>query len=195
MTPPAAPPNPAQIEVDYPPQLSRGLIFVKWLLVIPHFLVIVVLGLIADIVLIISWFAVLFTGRFPRGLFDYMTGFYRWTYRATAYGVLLLTDQYPPFSLEDDPAYPVRLQFAYPERIPRWQPLVGWLLVIPAYICAYVLILITYLVVFIAWFAILFTGRYPEGLFDIVVIVLRWQVRVTTYMFWMNPEYPPFVWA
>jgi hypothetical protein len=191
------PPNPdypVRLDVDYPPHLSRLLIFVKWLLAIPHFIVLAVLAIAVDIVLVISWFAVLFTGRYPEGMFNFMVGFERWAMRVASY-YLLQTDQYPPFGLADDPAYPVRFQVDYPPKIARWRPLVHWLLAIPALIAAGVIGFVAYLTVIVAWFAILFTGRFPPGLFNVVTIALRWGARSRMYYYWMIEPYPPFVWA
>jgi hypothetical protein len=152
------------------------------------------MAIVVYVALLISWFAVIILGRYPEGLFNFLVGFQRWTARVAAY-VLLLTDKYPPFSLEDDPRYPVRLQIDYPPRIARWRPLVHWLLAIPALIAAAVLGIVGFFAVIIAWFAILFTGRYPESLFRAVTIALRWNARVNTYYYWMVERYPPFVWA
>lgn len=188
------PDYPVRLDVDYPQSLSRLLIFVKWLLAIPHYFVLLVLAIGAWFAIVIAFFAVLFTGRYPEGVFNYLVGVLRWAARVNAY-VLLMTDAYPPFSLEDDPAYPVRVQIDYPAHIANWRPLVHWLLAIPAAIAAYVIFLVAYVAVFLAWFAILFTGRNPQGLFDAALIGLRWQLRVSAYSYWMTEQYPPFVWG
>jgi hypothetical protein len=193
MTPPN-PDYPVRLEIDYPDRLSRLLIFVKWLLAIPHFIALWFLTIVAYVVVIISWFAVLITGSYPPGLFNYVVGFERWRARLGAY-LLLATDRYPPFSLADDPGYPVRLQVDYPQRIARWRPLVTWLLAIPALLGLLVVGIISYVAVIIAWFAILFTGRYPEALFNAVTVALRWQARVTLFAFFLTEQYPPFVWG
>jgi Domain of unknown function (DUF4389) len=192
-----APPNPEypiRLEVDYPDRLSRLLIFVKWLLAIPHFVVLWLLGIVTELLVIVCWFVVLITGRWPRGLFDFVVGFERWRMRVAAY-LLLQTDRYPPFSLADDPSYPVRLEVDHPERIARWRPILNWLLAIPAWIGAAILGLLAFLGSVLAWFAILITGRYPQGLFDLVTISLRWSTRVTLFTYWMTAAYPPFVYA
>jgi hypothetical protein len=194
---PVVPPNPeypVRLDIDYPPRLSRLLIFVKWLLAIPHFIALYVLAIVMYVVLLISWFGVLITGRYPESMFNFLVGVERWRARVSAY-LLLQTDRYPPFSFEDDPQYPVRLQVDYPPRIARWRPLLHWLLSIPAWIGAMIVILIAYIAVIIAWFAILITGRYPESLFRAVTIALRWTARVTIYYYWMVEPYPPFVWS
>jgi Domain of unknown function (DUF4389) len=191
---PSNPDYPVRLDVDYPPRLSRLLIWVKWLLAVPHYIALWALGIAASVVLFISWFAVLFTGRYPRGMFDFLVGYERWRQRVAAY-LLLQVDEYPPFSMEDDRSYPVRFEASYPERIARWRPLVHWLLVIPYLIVAAVIGLAAYLGVIIAWFAILFTGRYPQAIFDLVTIALRWSARATMYWYFMVEPYPPWVWA
>lgn len=192
-----AAPNPAypvRVDVDYPDRLSRLLIFVKWLLAFPHYVVLFFLAIGAYVVLIISWFAVIITGQYPQGMFNYMVGVLRWGMRVGAY-VFLMTDKYPPFSLEDDPSYPLRLEVDYPAKIARWRPLVHWLLAIPVEIVSAVIGIIAYICVFIAWFAILITGRMPQGMFDPILIWFRWNMRVSVFRFWMTEQYPPFVWA
>jgi hypothetical protein len=192
--PPPNPDYPARLDVDYPERLSRLLIFVKWLLAFPHYIALTFLGIGALVVAIISWFAVLFTGRYPEGMFDFMVGVQRWGVRVGAY-VLLLTDKYPPFSLEDDPSYPVRLEVDYPEGIARWRPLLHWLLVYPVAIALYLFFFLGFGAALLGWFAILFTGRLPRGLFNAIVVMLRWTVRHNVYYYWMVERYPPFVWA
>lgn len=191
---PQNPDYPVRLEVDYPTRLSRLLPLVKWLLAIPHYIALWLLGIGALVVLIISFFAVLFTGTYPPSMFNYLVGLERWRARVSAY-LLLQTDRYPPFSLDDDPSYPVRFEVDYPVRIARWRPLVHWLLAIPALIASAVIGFVASLGVIVAFFAILFTGRYPQGIFDLVTIGLRWYARVVIYSLWMTETYPPFVWA
>ena len=90
---------PADLHVEYPEQLSRGLIFVKWLLAIPHYVVLLAPTVASTVAVILAWFAILFTGRYPRGLFDFVVGVLRWGNRVWAYAILLSTDRYPPFRL------------------------------------------------------------------------------------------------
>src|SRR6185437_13544427 len=145
VTDPSGPPSPnypAGFEITYPSELNRWLPLVKWLLVIPHLIVLFFVGIGAFFVLIYGFFAVLFTGRWPRGAFDYLVGTLSWTYRVLAY-YHLMTDAYPPFSLADDPGYPLRLNVDYPERVERWRPLVQWLLAIPYLFVAGVLYWLT----------------------------------------------------
>ena len=122
---------PVQLGVVEPAEYNRWLPLVKWLLAIPHYFALVFLGIGALVVLVIAFFAVLFTGDYPRGMFDYLLGVQRWALRVSAY-VLLMVDEYPPFTLDDDPSYPARLEIAYPEEgVDNWRPLVHWLLIIP----------------------------------------------------------------
>ena len=191
---PPSPQYPAQLEIAYPPELNRWLPLVKWLLVIPHYFVLIFLGIGEFFVNVFAWFAVLFTGRFPRGAFDYLVGVQRWSYRVYAYHMFMV-DPYPPFSLDDDPNYPLRLEVEYPERIANWRPLVHWLLVIPYAICAAILFYFTLLLAFIAFFTVLFTKKIPRGMFELMVPGLRWQLRSNIYSYWMTAQYPPFIWG
>jgi hypothetical protein len=199
--PPAAPPTavgpaadyPVHLDVDRQDDYSRFMPLIKWLLAIPHFIVLIVLGIGAAIVAFISFFAVLFTGRYPEGMFNYMVGFHRWATRVIAY-TFLMVDPYPPFTLDDDPSYPVRFDIDYPEHVERWRPLLTWLLVIPFLIVAYFVYILAEIMVFFAFFTILFTRQFPEGLFNIAKIGLRWNARGSAYAYWMVTRYPPFVW-
>lgn len=194
---PSGPPSPdyvAAFEISYPSELNRWLPLVKWLLVIPHFIVLLFVGIGAFFVAIFGFFAVLFTGRWPRGAFDYMVGTFRWAYRVAAY-FHLMVDAYPPFSLADDPNYPVRLEVEYPERIDNWRPLVQWLLAIPYLFIAGVLYWLTGILTFIAFFTILFTKQIPRGMFELMVPGLRWNLRGNAYAYFLVGRYPPFVWG
>jgi hypothetical protein len=194
---PAGPPSPlypAKLELAYPPELNRWLPLVKWLLLIPHYIALAFVGIGAFFVSIFAFFAVLITGRWPRGAFEYMVGTFRWGYRVSAY-FHLMTDAYPPFSLNDDPSYPVRLTVPYPEHVDRWRPLVQWLLAIPYLWIAGILYALTGLLTFIAFFTILFTKSIPRGLFELMVPGLRWNFRGNAYAYFLTTRYPPFVWG
>jgi uncharacterized membrane protein HdeD (DUF308 family) len=191
--PPVAPPGyPVSFDVEYPERLSRWKIFVKWILAIPHFIIVYLLLVVAGVLQFIAFFAILFTKKWPRGLFDFTVQIYRWTLNTYVYALLLLRDDYPPFSGEAG-EYPLTLDVQYDENLSRWQIFVKWLLAIPHYIVLAFLMLAAYVAVFIAFFAILFTGRYPRGLFDFVVGTVRWMIRVQAYSHWlMTDRYPPF---
>jgi Domain of unknown function (DUF4389) len=177
-----------QFDVVYPDRLSRLMIFIKWLLAIPHYIVLFLLGIAAVFVTFIAWFAILITGSYPRSLFDFNLMVMRWGARVTGY-VILLTDDYPPFG---EGEHPVNLALDYPSRLSRLLIFIKWLLAIPHYIILYVLQFVASVILFIAFFAILFTARYPRGLFDFVVGYYRWSYRVQAYVGLMTDAYPPF---
>lgn len=192
---------------------SRGLWLVKWLLLVPHLVVLFFLWLAFPLLTVVAFVAILVTGRYPRPLFDFNLGVLRWTWRVWCYGYgALATDRYPPFSLDEEPDYPATLDVAYPERLSRGLVLVKWwLLAVPHYLVVaffaggggFVLWewgegwlgfdggLVTLLTLF-AGVALLFTGRYPRGIFDLVVGMNRWVLRVGAYAALMTDEYPPF---
>ena len=148
-----------------------------------------VLGAVASVVAVIAWFAILFTGRFPDGLWNLAALYLRWRVRAIAY-LTLLRDEYPPFG--DEP-YPAELILPRPTD-PRNKLTVAFriFLAIPQLIAVAVLGLAWGITSIIAWFSILFTGDYPEGLYEFGVGVLRWSTRVEAYVLLLRDEYPPF---
>jgi hypothetical protein len=181
---------PLHYTVPYPEKLSRLLIFVKWLLAIPHFIIVAALGYAAAAVTVVAFFAILFTGRYPRGLFNLVVGINRWSANVTAY-TYLFRDEYPPFSL-DPGRYPVDYDVPYPDRLSRWLIWVKWLLVIPHQVVVGLLSIVGFFFGFIAWFAILFTGRYPRGLFNFNVGLQRWILRIGAYSGLLRDEFPPY---
>jgi hypothetical protein len=188
----AAADYPARYDLEYPERLSRWKIFLKWLFAIPHFIIVYLLQIVGGVMTFIAFFAILFTKKWPKGMFDFMVQIQRWTTNVFVYGVTLQRDEYPPFS-GDAGEYPLQLEIDYDENLSRWMIFVKWLLVIPHLIVLAFLLLAAYVVVFIAFFAILFTARYPRGLFDFVVGVSRWTLRVNAYAQWlMTDRYPPF---
>jgi hypothetical protein len=188
----AAADYPVRFDVEYPEQLSRWKIFVKWILAIPHFIIVYLLQIVAGVLVLVAFFAILFTKKWPRGLFDFMLQIERWTMNTVVYALTLQRDEYPPFSGESG-EYPVQLEVDYDENLSRWLIFVKWLLILPHLIVLTVLAIVAYIVAFIAFFAILFTGRYPRGMFDFVTGVLRWAIRVQAYGHWlMTDRYPPF---
>jgi hypothetical protein len=200
---------PLEVEGRLDPQLSRWLWLVKWLLAIPHFVVLAFLWIAFFVLTFVALVAIVFTGRYPRSLFEFNVGVLRWTWRVGFYTYAALgTDRYPPFTLGSAADYPARLEVAYPERLSRGLALVKWwLLAIPQYVivafflgsgagarfswAASGLGLIDVLVVF-AGVALLFTGRYPRGMFDLAVGLDRWALRVAAYAGLMTDRYPPF---
>jgi hypothetical protein len=182
-----------RLDIDRQEEYHRWLPLVKWLLGIPHLVVLVFVAIGAAFVWIYGFFAIIITGRFPRGAFDYLVGAYRWSTRVNAY-LRLMVDPYPPFTLEHDPEYPARLELDYPESVERWRPLVAWLLIIPYAIVASLINIVAGFATLFAFFAILFTKRYPEGLFEIVLISTRWNARAIAYAHAALTKYPEFAW-
>ncbi len=212
--PPAATAYPVALSGRLDPGLSRWLWLVKWILVIPHYIVLFFLWIAFGVLWIVAFFAILFTGRYPRGIFDFNLGVLRWTWRVAFYSYWALgTDRYPPFTLADVPDYPARLDVQYPERLSHWLPLVKWLLAIPHLILVAIFVggwgwgwdwgwssgawgfgvagLVGILVV-IAGFILLFTASYPRSIFEFVLGLDRWVYRVVAYVSLMRDEYPPF---
>jgi hypothetical protein len=183
---------PINLEADYPAAgIANWRPLVQWLLVIPHFIVLFFVAMGAYLAFIGVWFSVLFTRRYPPGIFNFIAGAFRWNNRVTGYQ-LLMTEAYPPFSLEEVP-YPIRTTIQYPENgIARWRPFFQGILVFPHFFVLGFLGFAAYFAYAWAWLAILFTGKYPPGAFNFITGVLRWGTRVYAYMLLMTEEYPPF---
>ncbi|MDJ0408277.1 DUF4389 domain-containing protein [Rhodococcoides fascians] len=210
---------PVTLTGERPQSLSRGLWIVKWLLAVPHYVVLVFLAAGFVVTTFVAGVAILFTGRYPRGLFHFNVGVLRWMWRVQFYSYSALgTDRYPPFTLHHA-SYPADLTVDYPEKLSRGKVLVKWwLLALPHYLVLSVLAGGWYagfrvtgnggdtgfagqpylfstalgVLVLIAGISLLFTGRYPKGLFDLVLGINRWVYRVAAYAALMTDDYPPF---
>lgn len=205
---------PVRVEASLDPHISRWLWLVKWFLAIPHFIVLAFLWMAFVVSTVIAFFAIVFTGRYPRSLFDFNVGVLRWSWRVHYYTFgALATDQYPPFSLADVPEYPAHLEIAYPQHLSRGLVWVKWwLLAIPHYVIVGIFVgggtwaawrfgsanlnwapggLLGVLVL-IAAVILMVTGRYPKQIFDLVLGLNRWVLRVAAYAGLMTDTYPPF---
>jgi hypothetical protein len=205
---------PVAVAGELQPDVSRWLWLVKWLLAIPHYIVLFFLWIAFGLLTIVAAFAILFTERYPRGIFDFNVGVLRWTWRVWFYSYWANgTDRYPPFTLDEAPDYPARLAVAYPERLNRWLWLVKWLLAIPHLILVGLFVGgwgwgwswganddwagwgfagLVGILVLIASVILLFTGRYPPTLFNFALGLDRWALRVAGYVGLMTDKYPPF---
>jgi hypothetical protein len=210
-------PYPVHVDASLDPSISRGLWLIKWLLLIPHYLVLAFLWVAFLAVSVVAFFAILVTGHYPRPLFDFNVGVLRWTWRVHYYGYAALgTDRYPPFTLADVPDYPAHLDVPYPGRLSRGLVLVKWwLLALPHYLVLSIFIGgglwassrgaangswgagldaggLVGLLVLIAAVMLLFTARYPKSLYALVMGMDRWALRVVAYAGLMTDAYPPF---
>ena len=210
-------PYPVHVDASLDPSASRGLWLIKWLLLIPHYVVLALLWVAFLVVSVVAFFAILVTSRYPRPLFDFNVGVLRWTWRVHYYGYAALgTDRYPPFTLADVPDYPAHIDVPYPGRLSRGLVLVKWwLLALPHYLVLSILVGgglwagsrgagdgnwsgglgaggLVGLLVLIAAIMLLFTARYPKSLYDLIVGMDRWSLRVAAYAALMTDAYPPF---
>lgn len=207
----AVAPYPVKVEAQLDEGLSRWLWLVKWFLAIPHFVVLAFLWIAFWVLSIVAFFAILFTGRYPRSIFEFNVGVLRWSWRVGYYSFAAFgTDRYPPFTLAEVPDYPAHLDIEYPDRLSRGLVLVKWwLLAIPHYLIVGLLMGGTWvawsydgdgvsapgligILALIAVVAFAFTGTYPRSLFDLILGFDRWVLRVAAYVGLMTDTYPPF---
>ncbi|GAB3260315.1 DUF4389 domain-containing protein [Nocardioides dilutus] len=207
---------PVHVDARLDAGLNRWLWLVKWLLALPHYVVLAFLWLAVAVLSVVAFFAILFTGRYPRAIFDFNVGVLRWSWRVAYYAYSALgTDRYPPFTLAEVPDFPAHLEVDYPEHLSRGLVLVKWwLLAIPHYLVIGFFLgggwyvgneaadassgnavwstgLIS-LLVLMAAVVLLFTGRYPPAIYDLVLGLNRWVLRVAAYAALMTDVYPPF---
>ncbi|MEX0763528.1 MAG: DUF4389 domain-containing protein [Dehalococcoidia bacterium] len=197
--PPVRPGNyPVLVEGALDPGLSRWHWLVKWVLAIPHYIVLSFLWITFFVLTVIAFFGILINGRYPRAIFEFNVGVMRWSWRVAFYAFgpmstgVLGTDRYPPFTLHDAD-YPANLHVEYPAELSRGLVLIKWwLLAIPHYLLVWAFDALIGLLVLIAAVVLLFTGRYPADIFDLVMGLNRWVYRVIAYAGLTRDEYPPF---
>jgi hypothetical protein len=182
---------PATFEADYAERHSRLTTFFRLILVIPLAIVLWLYGILATIAIVIAWFAIVITGRYPQALYEFVAGFNRALARITAYAALVC-DPYPPFWGTPDPSYPVRMQFARLPRYSRLKTFFRVILAIPIVILRYVMGLLLEIGAIAAWVVILITGKLPRGLFDVLVLANSYTARSDAYLYLLTETYPPF---
>jgi hypothetical protein len=183
---------PVSFEADYLEQRSRLTTFFRLILVIPVAIVLYVFGILAAIVIVVAWFAIVITGRYPASLFSFVASYLRYLVRVTAYASLLC-DAYPPIMGDSDAPYPVRIEFDGPlERYSRLKTLFRLILAIPIAILRYVMQLLLEVGAVAAWFVVVITGKMPRGLFDLMVLANSYTARSDAYLFLLTETYPPF---
>jgi hypothetical protein len=186
---------PLNIDVTSPESVARWRPLVNWLLVIPHEIWLYILNIGAGVVVLLGWFVILFTGRLPETWGDFVMGVIRYQWRVAAY-LLAWTEEYPSFSVPSgyvDPGdFPAVCYCARPEQRNRLTVFFRGLLIIPQYIALYVVGIAAAVVMLAAWFAVLFTGRWPEGMRRFAIGYFRWSTRVSAYGSLITDEYPPF---
>ena len=209
-------PSPVTLSARLDPDLSRWLWLVKWILAIPHVLVLMVLWVLFVILTLVAAVAIIFTARYPESIFRFNVGVLRWSWRVSHYASTggIGTDRYPPFRLEAQEGDPATLDVAYPERLSRGLVVVKWLLALPHLVIVALLAGSSVrwlalegdrwsvdltggggllgLLALVAGFILLFTGRYPPALFDLIIGLNRWVYRTVAYVALMTDDYPPF---
>ena len=183
---------PVGYEADFAVERNRLTTFFRYLLAIPHFLVAIVYGIAVLFALIIAWFALLFTARYPEGLYNFAAGVLRWGTRLNSY-LNLVTDACPPFDLGEHPEYPVRVTIGPPkERYSRLKVFFRWIIGIPVLLISYALSILAGICSFLAWFVIVFTGKQNDGLQNAITMGMAYAARSSAYFMYMTEGWPPF---
>ena len=206
---------PVTLTVEYPERLSRLTTFFRLILLIPQVFVFAFVSIAAYVVMFLSWWAILFTGRYPESFLNFITWWLRWYARLDGYSNLL-TDKYPIFSGREDADYPIVFGVEPPGKLSRlttffrfpiipmpqwtmreglgiqwsWSP--GMPMAIPHYVVLFFISIAAVIILFFSWWAIIFTGRYPRAFFDFIAWWFRWSMRVISYAYLVTDKYPPF---
>jgi uncharacterized protein DUF4389 len=187
---PQRPPYPVAFELDFIVPRSRLSTFFRYILAIPHLVFLFLYSIVWLVVLVIAWFALLFTARWPSPLYGFAVGFMRYQARVSAY-LYLAVDPYPPFSGADDPSYPVRVQVAPP--LERYSRLKVFFRVIYSYLAQVIAAALAYVILFasfLSWWMIVFTGRQSETLQDALRWSLGYVVRANALIYLLTETYP-----
>jgi Domain of unknown function (DUF4389) len=194
---PLSPAYPATLDVDRADRVARWRPLVHWLLVIPHIIVLYFIGIVSGIVAVISWFVILFTGKLPEGLAGFQWLYLRYTNRVLVYAAFM-REEYPPFTFDttaadpgDDPGILTRFEPQLEGRN-RLTTAFRLILVIPQAIVLFFIAIAAGIVAFVAFFVVIFTANWNEGMRNFYVGYLRWYLRVDAYALLLTDEYPPF---
>lgn len=186
---------PVQLDLEAPLEVARWRALVHWILVIPHWVVLYVLQLVLSVLGLVAWFAILFTANIPQSIFDFMATIFRYQWRTYSY-LAFMREPYPPFdftpSAVDPGNDPARLSIERPERLSRLLIFVKWLLLIPHFIVLVFVGIGAFFVGIAGFFAVLITGRWPEGMRNFLIGTIRWSMRVSAYFYNLTDQYPPF---
>jgi hypothetical protein len=184
--------HPVRFSVDYEPRQPRLGAVLRWLLAVPHLVVVGLLAPVALVVAVVAWFAIVVTGRYPRALFALQVGYLRWFARTQAY-VYLLTRRYPPFSFGSSAdGYPVRLDVDYPERLSRRSTLFRVVLLVPAAVVLYLVAIVGGIALVMSWIVATVLGRLPLGLHEVGELVVRYGNRLRAYQLLVTDAFPWF---
>ncbi len=182
---------PVTYEADYLRERNRLTTFFRPIVAIPWLIVSIVYGIAAMVVVVIAWFALLITGRYPEGMYNFVGGVLRYSMRVTAF-TSLQTDEWPSFGISDEPAYPVRINFApRAAKQSRLKTLFRIILLVPLFIVAYAVAAISGGVTLVAWMTIVFRGYQPAAIHNVLAWLNGWTTRVNAYSMLMRDEYPP----
>lgn len=184
---------PVSYAADYAAEgRNRLTTFFRYLVAIPWQIVMALYGFVASIAVVIAWFVLLFTGRYPDGLYNFVGGYLRMSARVNAFSYLL-TDEFPPFGGEEAPGYPVRIGVPPPlDSYSRVKVLFRYIIGIPVMLLGFVQAVILMVCTLLSWFAIVFTGRHPEGLFNPMRSAAAYLTRAGAYFLLLTEDWPPF---
>jgi hypothetical protein len=182
---------PATFEADYVDERNRLTAFFRLLLAIPLAIWAYVYAIVASIAVVIAWFAIVVTGSYPEGLYNFVADYLRFVTRVTGYAALLC-DPYPSFGGADDPAYPIRMEFDRLDAYSRVRTFFRIIIAIPLIIIRYIMGLLLEIGAVFAWFVILVTGKMPRGLFDLMILANSYTARSDAYLLLLTETYPPF---
>ncbi len=183
---------PVTFEADYVEQRNRLTAFFRLILAIPLVIWLSLYAIVASFAVVIAWFAIVITARYPDGLYEFIARFNRLSATATAYAALL-SDPYPPFSAADETSYPIRMHFAGPlDPYSRLKTAFRFILAIPIVVLRYGIHFLLEIGALGAWFVIVVTGKLPRGLFDVMVLANSYTARSDAYLLLLTETYPPF---